>query len=107
MQQVRTVGYAGIQALQRFFKILRFVQNVQRFADGQGFIRRVRLFRGLLRRGCFGDDRVCRGDWVCRGDRVCWGNRVCRGSRDTRCSCRNRCRVQRAVKADGLGRICR
>ena len=33
---------ACIQALQRLFKILRLVQNVQRFADGQGFIRRVR-----------------------------------------------------------------
>ena len=103
MQQVRTVGYACIQALQRLFKILRFVQNVQRFADGQGFIRRVRLFRGLLRRGCFGDSLVCRDGLVCRDDRVCRGNRVCRGSRDTRRSCRNRCRIQRAVKADGLG----
>ena len=41
MQKVRTVGYACIQALQRLFKIFRFVQNVQRFADGQGFIRRA------------------------------------------------------------------
>ena len=83
MQQVRTVGYAGIQALQRLFKILRFVQNVQRFADGQGFIRRVRLFRGLLRRGCFGDSLVCRDGLVCRDDRVCWDDRSCRVSRSS------------------------
>ena len=74
MQKVRTVGYACIQALQRLFKILRFVQNVQRFADGQGFIRRVRLFCS----GCFGDSLVCRDGLVCRDDRVCWDDRSCR-----------------------------